>query len=93
MAGNSVSGIEVKADHEGEISAALVPNPEKWSHEAIVAWSNLRPVRRKKLNRAANSGENPGFDFLQECWRDDPALQIVIKKFALEPIVKLNQTL
>ncbi|MEH1910618.1 hypothetical protein [Nostoc sp.] len=34
---NSVSGVEVKADHEGESSAASVPNPEKWSHEAIVA--------------------------------------------------------
>lgn len=33
----------------------------------------MRPVRREKLNRAANSGENPGFDFLQECWNDDPA--------------------
>ncbi|WP_292876370.1 hypothetical protein [Nostoc sp. NMS1] len=77
---NSVSGVEVKADHEGTCSAAPVPNPEKWSHEAIVARSNMRPVRREKLNRAANSGENPGFDFLQECWNDDPALQIVIKK-------------
>lgn len=66
------------ADYEGEGSAA--PVTEKWSHEAIVARSNARPVRREKLNRAANSGENPGFDFLQECWNDDPALQIVIKK-------------
>ncbi|MBN3946620.1 MAG: hypothetical protein HWQ38_09035 [Nostoc sp. NMS7] len=24
--------------------------------------------------------ENPEFDFLQECWSDDPALPIVIKK-------------
>lgn len=77
---NSVSGVEVKTADEDESSAAPVPNPEKWSHEAIVARSNLRPVRRKKLNRAGNSGENPGFDFLQECWNDDPALQIVIKK-------------
>jgi hypothetical protein len=77
---NSVSGVEVKGTHEGENSAAPVPNPEKWSHEAIVARSNLRPVRREKLNRAVNSGENPGFKFLQECWSDDPALQIVIKK-------------
>ncbi|QLE53908.1 hypothetical protein FD724_39425 (plasmid) [Nostoc sp. C057] len=46
----------------------------------MVARANARPVRRKKLNRAANSSENPGFDFLQECWSDDPALQIVIKK-------------
>ncbi|MDZ8139685.1 MAG: hypothetical protein RM049_31085 [Nostoc sp. DedQUE04] len=77
---NSVSGGEVKAVHEGESSTAPVPSAEKWSHEAIVARSNMRPVRREKLNRAANSRENPGFDFLQECWNDDPALQIVIKK-------------
>ncbi|MBN3907100.1 MAG: hypothetical protein HWQ35_11225 [Nostoc sp. NMS1] len=77
---NSVSGVEIKAVDEGESSAAPVSNPEKWSHEAIVARSNMRPVRREKLNRAANSGENPGFDFLQKCWDDDPALQIVIKK-------------
>ncbi|WP_375515709.1 hypothetical protein [uncultured Nostoc sp.] len=77
---NSVSGAEVKADHEGESSGAPVPNAEKWSHEAIVARSNMRPVRREKLNRAANSGENPGFDFLLSCWNDDPALVIMIKK-------------
>ncbi|MEH1912774.1 hypothetical protein [Nostoc sp.] len=76
---NSVSGVEIKADNEGKGSAALVPDPEKWSHEAIVARSNLRPVRREKLNRAVNSGENPGFEYLQECW-NDPALQIVIRK-------------
>ncbi len=80
MIENSVSGVEMKGTHEGESSAAPVPSAEKWSHEAIVARSNMRPVRREKLNRAANSGENPGFDFLQECWDDDPALQIVIKK-------------
>ncbi|MEH1997084.1 hypothetical protein [Nostoc sp.] len=76
---NQVSSLEVKAD-QGEGSALPVPNSEKWSYEAIVARSNMRPVRREKLNRAANSGENPGFYFLQECWSDDPALQIVIKK-------------
>ncbi|MGF1939343.1 MAG: hypothetical protein RM347_034195 [Nostoc sp. ChiQUE02] len=75
---NSVSGVEVKANHEGESSAALVT--EKWSHEAIVARANARPRRMQKLKVAANSGQNPGFDFLQECWNDDPALQIVIKK-------------
>ncbi|QFS49623.1 hypothetical protein [Nostoc sphaeroides] len=75
---NSVSGVEVTSVDKGEASAA--PVTEKWSHEAIVARANARPVRREKLNRAANSGENPGFDFLQECWNDDPALQIVIKK-------------
>ncbi|MDZ8140134.1 MAG: hypothetical protein RM049_33400 [Nostoc sp. DedQUE04] len=77
---NSVSGVEVKAVDEGESSAAPVPSAEKWSHEAIIARSNVRPERMQKLKLAANSGENPGFDFLQECWNDDPALQIVIKK-------------
>ncbi|QFS51631.1 hypothetical protein [Nostoc sphaeroides] len=77
---NSVSGVGVKAVDEGESSAASVPSPEKWSQEAIVARSNMRPVRREKLNRAGNSGDNPGFDFLLSCWNDDPALQILIKK-------------
>ncbi|MCC5653036.1 hypothetical protein LC609_25185 [Nostoc sp. XA013] len=77
---NQVFSVEVKADHEGESSAALVPNPEKWSHEAIVARSNMRPERMQRLKVAGNSGQNPGFEYLQECWNDDPALQIVIKK-------------
>ncbi|WP_242055922.1 hypothetical protein [Nostoc flagelliforme] len=80
MTENSVTGAEMKADHECESSAAPVPNPEKWSHEAIVARSNMRPERMQKLKVAGNSGQNPGFNFLQECWNDDPALQIVIKK-------------
>lgn len=80
MAENSVSGGEVKAVHEGESSVAPVPSAEKWSHEAIVARSNVRPERMQKLKVAANSGQNPGFEYLQECWNDDPALQIVIKK-------------
>ncbi|MEH1850159.1 MAG: hypothetical protein V7L11_00350 [Nostoc sp.] len=50
----------------------------------LLARSNVRPVRREKLNRAANSGENPGFEFLKECWNDDPALQIVIKKLLVK---------
>ncbi len=62
------------------LTAALVPNPEKWSHEAIVARSQIRPERMQKLKLAGNSAQNPGFDFLHECWNDDPALQIVIKK-------------
>ncbi|MBD6620532.1 hypothetical protein FNW02_33340 [Komarekiella sp. 'clone 1'] len=83
---NQVSGLEVKADHEGvraasrrEGSALPVPQSEKWSRRAIVARSNMRQSRMQKLKVAANSGENPGFDFLLSCW-DDPALQIVIKK-------------
>ncbi|MCF2152061.1 hypothetical protein IQ276_037820 [Desmonostoc muscorum LEGE 12446] len=73
LAENSVLGVEVKGTHEGESSAASVPSAEKWSHEAIVARSNVRPERMQKLKVAGNSGENPGFDFLQECWNDDPA--------------------
>ena len=46
LAENSVSGIEVKAVHEGETSAAPVPQSEKWSHEAIVARSNVVLTRR-----------------------------------------------
>ncbi len=80
---NSVSGVEIKAVHEGESSAPPVSQTEKWSHEAIVARSNMRPERMQKLKLAANSGENAGFDFLQECW-DDPALQIVIKKLLVK---------
>jgi hypothetical protein len=80
MAENSVSGVEVKADHKGTCSALPVPQSEKWSHEAIVTRSNLRPERMQKLKAAANSGQNPGLGFLQECWNDDPALRIVIKK-------------
>lgn len=80
LAENSVSGDEDKANHEGEVSAAPVPNAEKWSNEAIVARANARPQRMQKLKVAENSGQNPGFEYLQECWNDDPALQIVIKK-------------
>jgi hypothetical protein len=80
---NSVSGVEVKAVYEGICSAAPVPNPEKWSHEAIVARSNMRQSRMQKLKVAANFGQNPGFDFLLECW-NDPALQIVIKKLLVK---------
>jgi hypothetical protein len=81
---NSVSGVEIKADHEGESSAPPVSQTEKWSHEAIVARANARPERMQKLKVAANSGQNPGFDFLQEYWNDDPALQIVIKKLLVK---------
>ncbi|AUB35442.1 Methyl-accepting chemotaxis protein [Nostoc flagelliforme CCNUN1] len=81
---NSVSGGEIKAVHEDSFSAASVPNPEKWSHEAIVARSNMRPECMQKLKVAANSGENPGFEYLLSCWQDDPALQIVIKKLLVK---------
>ncbi|MEH1918261.1 hypothetical protein [Nostoc sp.] len=80
---NSVSSVEVKAIDEGESSAAPVPSAEKWSHESIAARSNARPERMQKLKVAVNSGQNPGFDFLQECW-DDPALVIAIKKLLMK---------
>ncbi|MHC5762995.1 hypothetical protein [Nostoc sp.] len=80
MTENSVSSVEIKAVDEDESSAVPATSAEKWSHEAIVARSNMRPERMQKLKVAGNSGENPGFEFLQECWNDDPALQIVIKK-------------
>ncbi|WP_375515271.1 hypothetical protein [uncultured Nostoc sp.] len=35
---NSVSGVGVKAVDEGKGSAAPIVNPEKWSHEAIIAF-------------------------------------------------------
>ncbi|QLE45427.1 hypothetical protein FD723_32705 (plasmid) [Nostoc sp. C052] len=44
----------------------------------------MRPERMQKLKIAGNSGQNPGFDFLQECWNDDPALVIVIKKLLVK---------
>ncbi len=34
----------------------------------------------EKLKMAGILGEKPDFEFLAECWNDDPALQIVIKK-------------
>jgi hypothetical protein len=46
---NSVPGVEIKAVHEGTCSTVPVPSAEKWSHEAIVARSNVRPERMQKL--------------------------------------------
>ncbi|MEH1865354.1 MAG: hypothetical protein V7K69_10115 [Nostoc sp.] len=48
--------------------------------EDIAMRSQARLLRMEKLKMASLVGENPGFDFLQQCWNDDPALQIVIKK-------------
>jgi hypothetical protein len=41
---NQVSGVEVKADQEGEASGVPVPQPEKCSHEAIVAFALIYDV-------------------------------------------------
>jgi len=48
--------------------------------EDIAMRSKARLLRMDKLKMASLVGENPGFDFLQQCCHDDPALQIVIKK-------------
>ncbi|ODH01486.1 hypothetical protein A4S05_28660 [Nostoc sp. KVJ20] len=48
--------------------------------EGIAVRSKARLLRMEKLKMASLVGENPGFDFLQQCWNDDPALQIAIKK-------------
>ncbi|MEH1919386.1 hypothetical protein [Nostoc sp.] len=50
---SQVSGVEVKADQESESSAPPVSQTEKWSHEAIVARSNVRPGRMQKLTRCS----------------------------------------
>ncbi|MBD2527070.1 hypothetical protein [Nostoc sp. FACHB-133] len=80
MTDNSSSSQEPKNYHEGESSTLPDSNPEKWSHEAVVARSNARPGRMQKLKMAERLGENPGDEFLMECWADDPALRVVIKK-------------
>nr|MDZ8061856.1 hypothetical protein [Nostoc sp. EkiNYC01] len=52
----------------------------KWSSDAIAARSKARPGRMEKLKLAQILEGNPGFEYLKECWDDDPALRIVIKK-------------
>ncbi|MBD2513171.1 hypothetical protein H6G91_39465 [Nostoc muscorum FACHB-395] len=52
--------------------------------EDITVRSKARLLRMEKLKMGSLVGENPGFDFLQECWNDDPALRIVIKKLLVK---------
>jgi hypothetical protein len=52
--------------------------------EDIAIRSKARLLRMEKLKMASQVGENPGFDFLQQCCYDDPALQIVIKKLLVK---------
>ncbi|MEH1964925.1 hypothetical protein [Nostoc sp.] len=40
----------------------------------------MRLLRIQKLKVAVNLGQNLGFNFLHECWNDNPVLVIVIKK-------------
>ncbi|MBE9210057.1 hypothetical protein IQ244_26895 [Nostoc sp. LEGE 06077] len=74
------SSQEPKAHSEGVCAVTADSDPEKWSYEAVVERSRVRPWRMEKLKMAEQWRENPGDDFLMECWADDPALRIVIKK-------------
>jgi hypothetical protein len=71
---------EPKAHSEGLCAVAADSDPEKWSYEAIVERSRVRPWRMEKLKMAERLRENPGVEFLMECWADDPALRIAIEK-------------
>jgi hypothetical protein len=72
---------EEPKNHREEVCGVISDsNPEKWSYEAVVERSKIRPWRMEKLKMAEQLRENPGDDFLMECWADDPALRIVIKK-------------
>ncbi|MBD2496750.1 hypothetical protein [Nostoc sp. FACHB-280] len=75
---------EPKTHSEGVCAVAADSNPEKWSYEAVVERSRIRPWRMEKLKMAEQWRENPGDDFLMECWADDPALRIVIKKLVIK---------
>jgi hypothetical protein len=52
--------------------------------EDIAVRSKARLLRMEKLKMASLVGENPGFDFLQQCCHDDPALVIGIKKLLVK---------
>ncbi len=67
----------LQADRKDQSSAPTLLQAEKWSSEAIAARSKTRPWRMEKLKMAGILSENPGLEFLQECWQNDPALQIV----------------
>ncbi|MHC0068395.1 hypothetical protein ACWATR_36960 [Nostoc sp. UIC 10890] len=72
----SVVNYQVQKSGEGLFTAIRGAS----RREDIAVRSQARPLRMEKLKMASQVGENPGFDFLQQCWNDDPALQIVIKK-------------
>ncbi|MBN3923117.1 hypothetical protein [Nostoc sp. NMS4] len=55
-----------------------------FTSEDIAIRSKARLLRMEKLKMVSLVGENPGFDFLQQCCHDDPALQIVIKKLLVK---------
>ncbi|MBD2302581.1 MULTISPECIES: hypothetical protein [Nostocales] len=76
--------VRAASRREGVCAVAADSDPEKWSYEAVVERSKARPWRMEKLKMAELLCENPGDDFLMECWADDPALRIVIKKLVVK---------
>ncbi|MDF5722706.1 MAG: hypothetical protein PUP91_19945 [Rhizonema sp. PD37] len=63
-----------------DCSSAAAPSAmEKWTNEAIAQRIQQRPARQDKLKRAGMFGDNPGFDYLRECW-DDPSLRIMVRR-------------
>jgi hypothetical protein len=52
----------------------------------LLAVSDIRQVVIKPgcSKVAGNSGQNPGFEFLQKCWNDDPAIAIAIVKLLVK---------
>ncbi|WP_242055881.1 hypothetical protein [Nostoc flagelliforme] len=78
---NSVSGERVKADHEGESSAAPVPNPEKWSHEAIVAFVKCATGAYAETHALREiRGRIRSLTFCSHVGMMIPRKQIVVKK-------------
>ncbi|MFQ4142119.1 hypothetical protein [Chlorogloeopsis sp. ULAP02] len=47
--------------------------PDKWSPDMIAARSKARPWQMDRLKMAEQLRENPGVEFMMECWADDPA--------------------
>ncbi|RCJ40959.1 hypothetical protein A6770_36800 [Nostoc minutum NIES-26] len=82
------SALPVPQPEKAENAVLGVPRVEqfskRWSSEAIALRSKVRPWRMEKIKTAEVLKENPGFDFLQEGWQDDPALRIVIKKLVVK---------
>ncbi|MBW4675954.1 MAG: hypothetical protein KME52_18605 [Desmonostoc geniculatum HA4340-LM1] len=70
---NKDCGVEPTIAPEGECSAPqveVITSLDKWSQEAIVQRRELRKDRENKLKLASMTGDNPGFDYLKECWED-----------------------
>nr|MDZ8283316.1 hypothetical protein [Nostoc sp. ChiSLP01] len=75
---------EPKAYSEGVCAVSADFDPEKWSYEAVVERSRVRPWRMEKLKMAEQWRENPGIDFPMKCWQDDPASEDCDREIANE---------